>query len=73
MNIGGYNYLTRGSVFSFYEFTQPISNRLTDKEWREMLNDNKEPERQGWYRDVLINNCGEKINELEINPSSFIE
>jgi hypothetical protein len=73
VNIGGYNYLTRGSVFSFYEFTKPISERLTDDEWRKMLNDEKEPERQGWYKDILINKCGEKINELEVNPSSFIE
>ena len=30
--------LARGSVFSFYQFEQPLSNRLTDSEWREIMN-----------------------------------
>ncbi|MCR5715570.1 MAG: DUF3160 domain-containing protein [Lachnospiraceae bacterium] len=29
--------LTRGSVYSFYQFTQPLSDRLTDEAWRELL------------------------------------
>ncbi|MCK4448386.1 MAG: DUF3160 domain-containing protein, partial [Candidatus Marinimicrobia bacterium] len=29
--------VTRGAVFSYYEFSQPISNRLTDEAWQEML------------------------------------
>lgn len=29
--------LTRGAVFSYYEFLQPVSNRLTDEEWQKML------------------------------------
>lgn len=29
--------LTKGAVYSYYEFTQPISERLTDSEWQEML------------------------------------
>lgn len=35
-----------GPVFSYFEFKQPISNRLTDKTWRQMLKNNQpaEPE-----------------------------
>jgi len=35
-----------GPVFSYYEFKQPIKNRLTDEAWREMLKSNppKSPE-----------------------------
>lgn len=29
--------VTRGAVFSYYEFSQPISDRLTDEAWQEML------------------------------------
>ncbi len=29
--------IARGGVFTYYEFTQPISNRLTDEEWRKIL------------------------------------
>jgi len=31
---------------SSYEFLQPISNRLTDEEWKEMLNSDSAPERE---------------------------
>lgn len=29
--------ICRGSVYSFYEFEQPISERLTDTKWRQMI------------------------------------
>ncbi len=35
--IEGELYLTRGAVFSYYEFTHPTRNRLTDEKWQEML------------------------------------
>jgi hypothetical protein len=71
VDIGGYNYLTRGSVFSFYEFKQPISDRLTDKAWRQMLEEDKAPKREGWYNDIMIVPFKENINILKYNPSSF--
>lgn len=36
-----------GPVLSYYEFTWPMSDRLTDEAWREMLA-NDEPERPSW-------------------------
>jgi len=50
--------LASGSVYSFYQFTQPISERLTDAEWRELLNqyDNpNDPRTQipWWYSDIV--------------------
>lgn len=33
-----------GSVYSFYQFRQPISDRLTDSEWNEMLEPQFDPE-----------------------------
>ncbi|MCE7738103.1 MAG: DUF3160 domain-containing protein [Candidatus Heimdallarchaeota archaeon] len=32
--------LTKGATFSYYEFTQPMENRLTDEEWQDMLDTN---------------------------------
>ena len=29
--------IAQGSVYSFYEFEQPMSGRLTDQEWRKMM------------------------------------
>ena len=40
-------FLAAGPVMSHYEFKQPMSDRLTDVKWREMLEENP-PKRQEW-------------------------
>lgn len=40
-------FLAAGPVMSHYEFKQPMSDRLTDEKWREMLDANP-PERPEW-------------------------
>ena len=35
--IDGELHVARGAAYSFYQFTQPIENRLTDSQWRAML------------------------------------
>ena len=35
--------IASGSVYSFYEFTQPIGERLTDEQWRNMIQDTPRP------------------------------
>jgi hypothetical protein len=37
-----------GPVFNYYEFTVPISNRLTDEAWRAMLSSGPKPETPEW-------------------------
>jgi hypothetical protein len=37
-----------GPVMSYYEFKQPMDDRLTDEKWRELLR-TKPPERPEWY------------------------
>jgi len=37
-----------GVVYSYYEFKQPIGNRLTDEEWRKMLEQGREPGMAEW-------------------------
>ncbi|MEA2033056.1 MAG: DUF3160 domain-containing protein [Euryarchaeota archaeon] len=39
-----------GPVMSYYEFKQPLHERLTDEKWREMLG-SEAPERPEWYSD----------------------
>jgi hypothetical protein len=36
-----------GPVFSYYEFKQPMDDRLTDEKWKEML-ETEPPEKPGW-------------------------
>jgi len=53
--INGLLYLTRGAVFSHYEFQQPIDSRLTDEGWQEMLTKKQEPKPAFWMNDIKIN------------------
>ena len=40
--------IAKGGVYSYYEFTWPMSDRLTDKKWREMLNASPAPKLPTW-------------------------
>ena len=51
VEINGLLYLTRGAVFSYYEF--PFESRLTDEEWLEMLK-KKEIAPVDWMNDLTI-------------------
>lgn len=55
--------LTRGAIFSFYEFYWPSSNRLTDEQWQEMLQKGKAPEQPAW-----INYKSNNKNEKRLTP-----
>ena len=37
-----------GAVFSYYEFTVPSANRMTDEQWQEQLEAGQAPERPVW-------------------------
>ncbi|NIQ77360.1 MAG: DUF3160 domain-containing protein [Anaerolineae bacterium] len=47
-DIDGQLTLTEGGVFSYYEFPWPMSDRLTDESWRELLNSGEAPGRPDW-------------------------
>ncbi|MCK4323212.1 MAG: DUF3160 domain-containing protein, partial [Armatimonadetes bacterium] len=40
----------QGPVFSYYEFKQPMADRLTDEAWREMLQQGQAPALPEWTR-----------------------
>jgi hypothetical protein len=56
--INGKPYLTRGTVFSYYEFTSDAP--LSDEQWQKRLLDDKTPPRPEWTRGIMVN-----INSLE--------
>ncbi|PKM91304.1 hypothetical protein CVU82_01755 [Candidatus Falkowbacteria bacterium HGW-Falkowbacteria-1] len=45
--------IAKGGVYSYYEFSWPMSDRLTDKKWREMIDTEQTPELPQWT-DVFI-------------------
>ena len=48
--IEGKLYLTRGALFSYYEFPQPMADRLTDEKWQKMLKSKKAPPQPEWMK-----------------------
>jgi hypothetical protein len=46
--------LTRGAVFSYYEFTHPAADRLTDEKWQKMVNTNRQPPPPIWTKSFLL-------------------
>ena len=46
--VEGEDQIVQGPVFSYYEFKQPMSDRLTDEQWQLMLKEGREPAWPGW-------------------------
>jgi hypothetical protein len=46
--------LTRGAVFSYYEFLYPAADRLTDENWQAMLNAGKAPPPPAWTSSFVL-------------------
>lgn len=46
--------ITKGAVYSYYEFPWPASDRLTDEKWREMLRNETNPEAPEWTRSFMV-------------------
>ncbi|MBN2312920.1 MAG: DUF3160 domain-containing protein [Sedimentisphaerales bacterium] len=49
----GSAFLAAGPVLSYYEFKHPMADRLTDEQWREMLDSPDQPERPAWYQPLM--------------------
>ena len=52
-NSEGLVYLTRGAMFSYYEFIHPMSDRLTDSAWWEIIDSGETPEMPSWEKDFI--------------------
>jgi len=52
--IEGKRYLARGSAFSFYEFRVPISERVTDHDWKAYLQGGKDKPRPAWTASFFV-------------------
>jgi hypothetical protein len=48
VRIEGQVILTRGAVFSYYEFTWPMNDRLTDEAWQDTIAQGTEPALPSW-------------------------
>ncbi|NOQ22023.1 MAG: DUF3160 domain-containing protein [Candidatus Aegiribacteria sp.] len=51
----GYIEAVVGPVLSYYEFSWPMPNRLTDEAWRKTLSGDETPERPLWAAEYMKN------------------
>ncbi len=61
VSFDGEVYLTRGGTFSYYEFTQPMGDRLTDEAWQDMLEAGEEPSLPDWTSSFIAESGGEAL------------
>lgn len=52
--IEGKLYLARGGVFSYYEFDVPMSERMTDQQWKRQLSEGKAPHVPQWIGSFFV-------------------
>jgi hypothetical protein len=60
--IEGELHLTRGAVFSYYEFIHG-DKRLTDEEWQQMIKEGNTPTQSDWIKDYMGGNENFEIPE----------
>jgi hypothetical protein len=63
--IEGKLYLTRGAIYTQYEFQHPASDRLTDEKWQKMLKGNKEPGFAEWIKSFFVNKKAKSAPQFE--------
>jgi len=61
--------LTRGAVFSYFEFPHPMKDRLTDENWQKMLGEGKAPPQPAWIQWFTLPGREKAVP----NTSSFTE
>lgn len=73
-NVNGELILSRGGTFSYYEFTYPLSNRLTDEEWQNILDIGiNVPDLPDWVSSfIAINSFIPQIPVLATEEISYI-
>lgn len=68
--INGELRLASGGVYSYFEFPQPMSSRLTDTAWRNMLSSGSNPQSPAWFGEYLDTSTDSSIRFNEVYPES---
>jgi len=65
VTVDGQIVLTRGGTFSYYEFSQPMDSRLTDEDWREILETGSAPAFPDWTSSFISSYDGISAASLD--------
>lgn len=61
-----------GPFYSYYEKITDDFDRMTDQEWKAMVNEHKIPARPNWTKSYLLNSEGESYTEEKSLPSVYL-
>ena len=50
---GGHREIACGAIFTYYEFTHPADDRLTDEKWRQLLDTPDAPDPPAWTKSFI--------------------
>ncbi len=64
--------VVHGGMYSYYEFTVPIHSRLTDEEWRDIV-DTDPPDMPDWILDGLPYLDFDQLSYEMLNPKCYIK
>ena len=64
VEINGLLHLTRGAVFSYREFAEPLGVRLTDEEWQQRLDEDPIRGIPSWMDEIILTSPVPADNEL---------
>jgi len=56
--VAGQPTVCRGITYSYYEFRRPMNQRLTDEEWRKLLDQPTAPSRPAWTQAFVVDPLG---------------
>ncbi|MFC1540902.1 DUF3160 domain-containing protein [Candidatus Latescibacterota bacterium] len=70
--VNGVPTLTKGGIFSYYEFAQPLaSERLTDEEWWEIQNSDNAKEMPEWSESFLVGESTLQTGSRNYEPNHY--
>jgi len=58
--------IVRGGVFTYYEFAWPANDRLTDKKWQQMLQEQSAPKPPSWTKSFTAEGASRYLTAWEL-------
>lgn len=65
--MNGTLYIARGAMYSYYEFTQPVNDRMTDEAWWDVVDAENEPPFPSWAYSFIVD---EPPSSLHLSEST---
>jgi hypothetical protein len=69
-DVNGIPFLARGAMYSYYEFVQPMNDRLTDEQWWDMIDENDLPPMPDWVSSFVVAENVSTLAQYSVSASN---